>query len=287
MQLRAMGKINLGLDVTGVRPDGYHEVRMVMQTVRMFDRLTFTRTAAPGVRIASNLRILPTGSTNLVWKAITSLVPEEQLNPGIGVFIEKRIPVAAGMAGGSADAAAALIAANRMFGLGLSMDQLMEKGLALGADIPYCLMRGTALAEGIGETLKKLPSCPDCIILIAKPPEGASTRQIYQNLVLDDSVQHPDIDGLCRAIERGRMDEMLPCMGNVLEPVTSALCPAIRRISARMMECGADKAMMTGSGPTVFGIFRDRGIAERAKQVLLKAGDCAIVYVTSPFTPAA
>lgn len=286
LQLRAMGKINLGLDVVGVRADGYHEVRMVMQTVRMFDRLTFTRVADPGIHIASNLRMIPTGSSNLVWKAVTALVPEEKLKPGLGIYIEKRIPVAAGMAGGSADAAAALIAVNRMFGLSLSMEKLKEEGMKLGADIPFCLMRGTALAEGIGEKLTELPPCPDCFILIAKPPEGASTKQVYQNLVLDETVRHPDIDGLCRAIARGSLDGMIPCMGNVLEPVTTALCPVIGKIRGRIREFGAETAMMTGSGPTVFGIFKDRAKAEAAKQALLADGDCAIAYITTPFQPA-
>ncbi len=182
MKLRALAKINLGLDVTGKRPDGYHEVRMIMQNIQMFDQLEIERSEQPGIRIETNLSFLPCNENNLVYKAADLLMKEFDIREGLDVKLSKFIPVAAGMAGGSSDAAAVMVGVNRMFQLGLSVGELMERGVRVGADVPYCIMRGTALAEGIGEKLTKLPPMPFCYVLIGKPGINVSTKFVYGNL---------------------------------------------------------------------------------------------------------
>ena len=196
ISLKALAKINLGLDVVRRREDGYHEVRMIMQTIHLYDQLLIKKEKEPGIRISSNLSFLPVNENNLVYKAGKLLMDEFQIEEGVSVELTKRIPVAAGMAGGSTDAAAMLYGLNEIFQLGLSRKQLMERGELIGADVPYCLMRGTALAEGIGEKLKSLPPMVKCPVLIAKPNISVSTKFVYQNLVLAATTVHPDIDGM-------------------------------------------------------------------------------------------
>ena len=188
MKLRALAKINLGLDVTGKREDGYHEVRMVMQTIQMYDQLEIKESKEPGIRLTTNLPFLPCNDGNLVYKAAKILMDEFDIRQGVDMNLTKFIPVAAGMAGGSSDAAAALVGINRMFQLGLTKRQLMERGVQIGADVPYCVMRGTALAEGIGEKLTSLPGVPMCYVLIGKPGINVSTKFVYGNLHLDESI---------------------------------------------------------------------------------------------------
>ena len=197
---KALAKINLGLDVIRRREDGYHEVRMVMQTIHLYDRLDIVRSHEPGIRIQSNLNFLPVNENNLVYKAGKLLMDEFGITDGVDVNLEKRIPVAAGMAGGSTDAASMLYGMNQIFDLGLSRKALMERGVKIGADVPYCLMRGTALAQGIGEKLSQLPPMVKCPVLIAKPAVSVSTKFVYQNLKLDEHTIHPDIDALIGAI---------------------------------------------------------------------------------------
>ena len=182
MKLQAYGKINLSLDVLRKRPDGYHDVRMVMQTVKLHDNIDLYREDEPGIRLTTNLSFLPVDENNLMVKAAKLLMDEFHIESGLRMFLKKVIPVAAGMAGGSSDAAAVLFGVNRMFDLGLTRDQLMERGVKLGADIPFCLLRGTALSEGIGEKLTVLPKLPDCPILLAKPALSVSTRYVYEHL---------------------------------------------------------------------------------------------------------
>ena len=202
MQLKALAKINLGLDVLRRREDGYHEVRMIMQTVHIYDRILLEKQADPGIRVKTNLYYLPANENNLVYKAAKLLMEEFGIRGGIGIDLKKYIPVAAGMAGGSSDAAAVLFGINRMYGLGLSTEELMRRGVKIGADVPYCVMRGTALAEGIGEVLTPLPPMPPCCILVAKPGVSVSTRFVYENLQADGLSFHPDIDGMREALER-------------------------------------------------------------------------------------
>ena len=280
MQLRAMAKINLGLDVVRKREDGYHEVRMIMQTIRMFDRVTVYRIPEPEIRISSNLHFLPVNENNIAYKAARMMLESQPVRGGVSISLQKRIPVAAGMAGGSADAAAVLYAMNRIFYMGYTLEELMDFGLRLGADVPYCLMRGTALAEGIGEELTRLPACPPCYVGIAKPAISVSTRFVYENLRLDETTRHPDIYGLADAICRQDLYGMLPYMGNVLESVTIPAYPIIGEIKERFMENGALISLMSGSGPTVFALFDNYEMALRAKEALLEWGQVPLVYVT-------
>ena len=280
MQLRAMAKINLGLDVVRKREDGYHEVRMIMQTIRMFDRVTVYRIPEPEIRISSNLHFLPVNENNIAYKAARMMLESQPVRGGVSISLQKRIPVAAGMAGGSADAAAVLYAMNRIFYMGYTLEELMDFGLRLGADVPYCLMRGTALAEGIGEERTSLPAGPPCYVVIAKPAISVSTRFVYENLRLDETTRHPDIYGLADAICRQDLYGMLPYMGNVLESVTIPAYPIIGEIKERFMENGALISLMSGSGPTVFALFDNYEMALRAKEALLEWGQVPLVYVT-------
>ena len=283
MKLRAMAKINLGLDVVRRREDGYHEVRMIMQTIRMYDTLELTATEEPGIRVKTNLKYLPVNEDNLVYKAAKLLMDEFHVTRGVKIRLEKHIPVAAGMAGGSSDAAAVMVGVNRLFRLGLSRKELMERGVKIGADVPYCILRGTALAEGIGEKLTPLTPAPDCHVLIAKPPISVSTKFVYENLHLDQLEAHPDIDGIRRAIEEEDLCGMVSRMGNVLETVTIPAYPQIGQISELMKENGALGAMMSGSGPTVFGIYDDERKAMAARDVLKKSDLAQVVYLTKLF----
>ena len=262
--VKAPAKINLTLDVLGRRENGYHDLRMIMQTIHLFDRLHIKKTKEPGIKLTTNLSYLPVNEDNLVYKACRMLKQEYQITRGIRVFLQKELPVAAGMAGGSADAAAALIGMNKIFDLQIPKHKLMEYGVKLGADVPYCIMKGTALSEGIGEKLTALAPMPDCYILLAKPPIAVSTKMVYENLHANELEKHPDIDGMVMALEEQSLQGITERMENVLETVTEVRYPVIAEIKACMKECGAMNSLMSGSGPTVFGIFRDRRTAKEA-----------------------
>lgn len=281
ISLKALAKINLGLDVVRRREDGYHEVRMVMQTIHLFDRLDIKRVAEPGIRIESNLSFLPVNEDNLIYKAGKMLMDEFGITEGVEVSLNKRIPVAAGMAGGSTDAAAMLYGMNQIFELGLDRKGLMERGVKIGADVPYCIMRGTALAEGIGEKLSPLPPMIKCPVLIAKPQISVSTKFVYENLKLDENTVHPDIDALISDIKAKDLELVCADMGNVLETVTIPAYPIIDEIKQHMMAHGATGAMMSGSGPTVFGLFADEETAEAAYEAMKESGLAKQVYLTS------
>ena len=227
MRLRALAKINLGLDVLRKREDGYHELRMIMQTINMYDQLDIEISKTPGIKITTNLPFIPVNESNLVYKAAKLLMDEFQVEQGITVDLQKFIPVAAGMAGGSSDAAATMIGVNRLFGLGLSVKELMERGVKIGADVPYCLLRGTALAEGIGDKLRALPACPDCYVLIGKPAISVSTKFVYENLHANELEYHPEIDKMLDAIQWHNLNKIADCMGNVLETVTIPHYPCL------------------------------------------------------------
>jgi 4-diphosphocytidyl-2-C-methyl-D-erythritol kinase len=281
MTLNAYGKINLALDVIRRREDGYHEVRMIMQTVRLHDKVRLQKEKEPGIRLKTNLSFLPTDTSNLAYRAAAMLMNEFQIQEGVSINLEKHIPVAAGMAGGSADCAAVLHGINRLFHLGLSLKELQERGVKLGADVPYCLMGGTALAEGIGEKLTPLTPAPGKILLIAKPPISLSTKEIYTKLVLNEETVHPDIEGMLQAIERQQFEQMVSCMGNVLETAALPGHPEITAIKETMLKYGAKGAMMSGSGPTVFGFFDTREQAEQAADVCRKQKLANQVYLSS------
>ena len=281
LELKAYGKINLGLDVVRRREDGYHEVRMIMQTVRVYDAIELNRTEEEGIRLSTNLYYLPDNENNLGYRAAKLLMDEFGIRDGVEIKMKKFIPVAAGMAGGSSDAAAVLFGVNKMFGLGLSMTELEERGVKLGADVPYCLMRGTVLAEGIGEKLTPLLACPKCFVLLAKPPISVSTKMVYEKLDTLEITEHPDIDGILNGLARKNIHKVAECMGNVLEQVTIPVYPVIEQIKNVMKEGGAMNAMMSGSGPTVFGLFEDRQSARRAAQKIKEQKLAKQVYVTS------
>jgi 4-diphosphocytidyl-2-C-methyl-D-erythritol kinase len=281
ISLKALAKINLGLDVVRRREDGYHEVRMVMQTIHLYDRLDISKSDKSGIELTTNLSFLPVNENNLLCRAGKLLMDEFQIKEGVKVVLDKRIPVAAGMAGGSTDAAAMLYGMNRLFSLGLSKRELMERGVQIGADVPYCIMRGTALAEGIGEKLTELPPMVKCPVLIAKPSISVSTKFVYQNLKLDGQTVHPDIDRLVKDIEDKDLRAITRDMGNVLETVTIPNYPVIAQIKEQMLRSGAVGAMMSGSGPTVFGLFDDMGTAKRALREMKASGLARQVYVTT------
>lgn len=283
ISLKALAKINLGLDVVRRREDGYHEVRMIMQTIQLYDRLDIKRTQEPGIQIQTNLSFLPVNENNLIYKAAKLLMDEFSITDGVSVKLDKRIPVAAGMAGGSTDAAAMLIGVNRLFSLGLTKRQLMERGVQIGADVPYCIMRGTALAEGIGEALSPLPPMVKCPVLIAKPSISVSTKFVYQNLKLDDTTIHPDIDRLIDDIKAKNLHDIAAHMGNVLETVTIPNYPVIDEIKKHMLSNGAVGAMMSGSGPTVFGLFDDEDTAKKAYKAMRISHLARQVYLTSVY----
>ena len=285
IQLKALAKINLGLDVLRRREDGYHEVKMIMQTISLHDDLEIRRIKTPEIQVKTNLYYLPTNENNLVYKAAKLLMDEFGIKEGVAIQLKKRIPVAAGMAGGSTDGAAVLWGMNQMYGLGLSRQELMERGVKLGADVPYCVQRGTALAEGIGERLSVLPSMPKCTILIAKPGISASTKFVYENLHANDlkPEQHPDVDRMIEAMKEKNLDLLCERMGNVLETVTIPAYPVIQEIKEHMMACGAAGAMMSGSGPTVFGIFHSPVQAKVAMKDLKVNGLAKQLYLTTPY----
>ena len=283
MQLRALAKINLGLDVVRKREDGYHEVRMIMQTIQMYDLLKIDKCSEPGIHLTTNLPYVPCDERNLVYKVAKLLMDEFEIRQGVIMNLKKFIPVSAGMAGGSSDAAAALVGMNRLFGLKLSMKDLMKRGVTIGADVPYCIMRGTALAEGIGEILTPLSPVPFCYILIGKPGINVSTKTAYENLNLSQIQQHPRIDSMIEAIQAQDLREMAGLMENVFEPGIIREYPVVQNIKDLMLEGGAFNAMMSGSGPTVFGVFDSRRKMEKTAQKLRESHLAKTVFATKVF----
>ena len=261
---KAYAKINLGLDVTGKRPDGYHEVRMIMQTVDVYDILTFQKTDRAGLFLFSEQKEPPCDRSNLIYRAAEMIRERYQIEEGVEISFLKNIPVAAGMAGGSTDAAAVFHGMNELFGLSMSLEEMREMGVRLGADIPYCIMGGTALSEGIGEILTPLPAPPQAYLVVVKPDISVSTKYVYENLRLKELKNHPDIDGMMKALRDGDLKGITDRLGNVLETVTEREYPVIGNLKVLMRQEGAEGALMSGSGPTVFGIWQRKENAESA-----------------------
>ncbi len=284
MNINAHAKINLGLDVIRRRPDGYHEVRMIMQTLDLHDELSIERCDEEGVSITTNRDDLSVNEDNLIHKAAKLLMDEYDLPGGIRVALTKNIPVAAGLAGGSTDAAATLIALNKLYSLDLDTEDLMKLGVRIGADVPYCIMGGTALSEGIGEVLTPLCACPNWRILLAKPPVSVSTAYVYGNLKLD-KVTHPDIDTMIEGIQTGDRKNILQGMGNVLESVTVAKHPVISQIKDIMRRNNAACSLMSGSGPTVFGLFEGDDSINAAYEDLKNSGIAPELFITGLYDP--
>lgn len=281
----AYAKINLALDVLRRREDGYHEVKMIMQTVGIYDTLTFTKRTEPGILLETDCECLSTGEDNLISRAAKLILEEAGIAQGVEIFLQKRIPVAAGMAGGSTDAAATLAGLNELFGLGFPLEKLQALGVTLGADIPYCLLGGCALSEGIGEILTRIPEPPSCYLVVAKPDINVSTKFVYENLHADTLSYHPDVDGMAEAIKGGSLKGITDRLGNVMETVTIREYPVIDGIKELLLNEGAENALMSGSGPTVFGIFTEvekaQGAAAKISEKLLAKQ----VFVTGFVSP--
>ena len=278
---KAYAKINIGLDVLRRREDGYHELKMIMQTVDICDDLLFERTAQPGIVIRTDHEELPVDGNNLIYKAADLLFQEKGITEGVKITLTKRIPIAAGMAGGSSDAAATMLGLNELFRMGYSIQELQELGVKLGADIPYCLVGGTMLSEGIGEILTPLPTPPDCFLVVAKPDIDVSTGFVYGNLHADSLTYHPDIDGMARALRAGSLRGITDRLGNVLETVTIKEYPVIEEIKELLCDMGAENALMSGSGPSVFGIFKKKETAEAAAKVVEDRKLAGQIFVTT------
>ncbi len=278
---RAYAKINIGLDVLRRRADGYHEVKMIMQTVDIYDELVLERRKEPGIELRMDNSELPSGGDNLICRAADLLFREKKITGGVNISLTKRIPIAAGMAGGSADAAAALRGVNELFDLGYSLTELQALGVGLGADIPYCLAGGTMLSEGIGEILTPLPAPPEAHLVIAKPDINVSTAFVYGNLHADSLAWHPDIDGMIAALQKGDLDGITGRLGNVLETVTVKAHPVIEQIKELLRKQGAENALMSGSGPTVFGIFKEKETAARAAEAVERGQLAKQIFVTT------
>ncbi len=282
VKYEAYGKVNIGLDVLGRRANGYHDVRMIMQTVDLHDTLEFVRENDGKGRIIleSESEEMPLNEENLIYRAVKLLQQDFGFQDSVRIRIEKRLPIAAGMAGGSSDCAAALKGINELFLLGLTQEQLQAYGVKLGADVPYCILGGTCLAEGIGEKLTRLKEIPDALLLIAKPPIAVSTKEVYERVDERDIIKHPDIDGIIRAIDEQNLIQMTKYMGNVLADVTEQMHPVIRNIRECMDENGAIVSLMSGSGPTVFGIFTEEATILSAKKALEQCNLAKEIYVT-------
>lgn len=278
--LEAHGKINLGLDVVRRLENGYHEVRMVMQSVTLADTVRMRRLSEERIAVETDREGLACDETNLAYRAAKQMKENFSLAGGVEIFLEKRIPMAAGMAGGSADCAAVLRGMNELFSLGLSLEELQREGVKLGADVPFCLMGGCALSEGIGEVLTALKAPPDCVLLLAKPDIDVSTKYVYEHLNLGGLEHHPDIDGILQSIEEGSLTGLAGKLENVLEAVTGKEYPVIGEIERQMQEAGALRALMSGSGPTVFGIFKEERAALRAKDNIERKGLAGEVFLS-------
>ena len=277
---KAYAKINLGLDVLRRRPDGYHEVKMIMQTVGIYDVLSFAKSGIPGITLTVNHEELPCDNNNLIYKAAELVMQTYDIKEGVTISLEKNIPIAAGMAGGSTDAAAVFHGLKELFDLPMDVEEMKMLGVKIGADVPYCIVGGTALSEGIGEILTKLPAPPKAYLVIAKPDINVSTKFVYENLHADTLAYHPDIDGMTEALRQGDLKGITDRLGNVLATVTEKEYPVITRIKELLNDNGAENALMSGSGPTVFGIFKEEEKARKAYEAVLKKELAGQVFVT-------
>ena len=288
LTIHAHAKINLALDVLNRRPDGYHTVRMIMQSLSLCDTLFLQKAAEPGIVLsARNPEQFPDvtwDENNLIYKAAKLFMDTYNIKEGIQITIDKQIPSAAGLAGGSSDAAATLKGLNQLFELNLSMEELQTLGVKLGADVPYCIQLGTALSEGIGEVLTPLKPAPALYCTLVKPSASVSTKYVYEHLNLKEA-KHPDIDAALSAIETGSISKLCANLDNILEPVARELCPEVETIENKLMELGALGACMSGSGPTVFGLFSDGNAAIEASEYFMDHGYAERSFVTKFYQP--
>lgn len=289
LTIHAYAKINLALDVLNRRPDGYHTVRMIMQSLSLCDTLFLQKTKEPGITLSvRNPERFPDvtwDESNLIYKAAKLFIETRSIKEGVHITIDKQIPSAAGLAGGSSDAAATLRGMNQLFGRHLSIEDLQALGVKLGADVPYCIQLGTALSEGIGEELTALPAAPALYCVLVKPEEAISTKYVYQNLQLEKAT-HPDIDAVLDAIKTCNVSKLCANLSNVLEPVARTLCPEIEALEIKLTELGALGTCMSGSGPTVFGLFADGNDAIEACGYFLDHGYENRAFATKFHQPA-
>lgn len=260
--VKAPAKINLTLDVIGKRNDGYHDVEMVMTTIDLADRISLTTLDDDEIKVEVTKGYVPNNEKNLAYQAASLLKTKLGINKGISIFIDKKIPVSAGLAGGSADAAAVLRGLNELWDLKLSMEDLAEFGLNIGSDVPFCVHGGTVLAKGRGEKLQFLPTPPPCWVVLVKPPINVSTREIYGRLNLQEIV-HPDTNGMIDAIKSKDFQRICACLGNVMESVTYKIHPNLKMIKDRMIQYGADGVLMSGTGPTIYALTESEVRAQR------------------------
>ena len=286
IKLKARAKLNLGLDVLGKRPDGYHDIRTVMQTIDLYDEIEMQLLDTPGIRLSSDSLQAPADESNLIWKAARLFLDTAAPQAGVQIRLNKKIPVAAGLAGGSTDAASTLLGLNTLTGKKLSLQKLLEMGTSIGADVPYCILGGTALAEGIGEILTPLRPLKDCWFLLVKPPVSVSTKEAYEGLHDSSAKQgsdpsgnqqplHPDMTGVLQAIARNDLPLLAASMANVFEPGICAKHPVISGLLEELTSYGALAARMSGSGPTVFGLFEKETAAVHAlEQIRFHRQNC-------------
>lgn len=266
---KSYAKINLTLDVVSRRDNGYHDVEMVMQTVNLYDTVTVEK-CSEGIILNVNSPMLPTDERNIAYKAASLFFSECKISGGALISIDKNIPIAAGLAGGSSNAAAVLCSLNILYGTNLPDEELARLGLLLGADVPYCIYGGTCLAEGIGERLTELKGIPPVYVLLVKPEKGVSTAEIYHTIDSSENLLHPDTKGMLEAIEKSDIYIISRYLSNIMENVTSKINPEIKEIKSEMIEAGAIGAVMSGSGPTVFGFFENLNTAKSAAEVFSK-----------------
>lgn len=280
IDIMSYAKINLTLDVLRKREDGYHELKMIMHTVSLFDSINI-RKSENGIFLKTNLKYLPTDKRNIAYAAAELFLEKSGITDGVTINIKKTIPVAAGLAGGSSNAAAVLVGLNQMYDGIFTEDELCKMGEELGSDVPFCIAGGCALCEGRGEILTPLPDLSSTTFLIAKPPVRVSTADVYSNLKADKLSEHPDTDGVINAIGRGDKEAVAVRMFNVLETVTAAQHPEIKRMKQEMIDLGATGSVMSGSGPTVIGLFKDKKLANDARIYMQKKRCDAFVVRTT------
>ena len=285
ISIRAYAKINLALDVIKKRDDGYHELNMIMQSIQLYDSLYIRKTKEDKIVIKTNLPYIPVDHNNIVYKAASLFKETFNIKHGFFINIYKRIPVAAGLAGGSTDAAATIKGLNQICKTALTLDEMMKLGVKLGADVPYCMMMGTALSQGIGEVLTPLKNIPDCNILLVKPAFSVSTKEVYNKLKIDSISHRPDIPAIIKAIEKGSLSELVSHMDNVLQSVTINQHPMIQDIKKLMIDNGALISLMSGSGPSVFGLYENPKLAKEAYNNIKNSNFKKQVFLTKPYWP--
>lgn len=280
LQLKAYGKINLALDVLRKREDGYHDLDMIMQMVDVYDDIIIEKNNIKDIVVKTDKAVLSNGKDNLAYMAAKTLMDEFGISQGVIITINKRIPIAGGMAGGSSDCATTMIGINQMFNLGLDKKALMDRGVKLGADVPYCILGGTAIARGIGEVLTPLKTPPQCHVIIAKPPVSVSTAFVYGHIRPNQIKKHPDVEKMVEAINNQDLKMLAGLLSNVMEEVTIPEYPIIQDIKEVMLENGALNSIMSGSGPTVLGLYDDKESAEKTVELLKEKQLTEQVYLT-------